>query len=35
VAEWLVGERRQVLATIDAYNRQSPLKDVRARLDGV
>jgi hypothetical protein len=29
IGEWLATERRQVLATIDAYNRQSPLKEVR------
>jgi predicted N-acyltransferase len=34
IGEWLAGERRQVLATIDAYNRQSPLKDVRGASAG-
>jgi len=29
IGQWLAGERRQVLATIDAYNRQSPLKELR------
>jgi predicted N-acyltransferase len=29
IGEWLAGERGQVLATIDAYNRQSPLKELR------
>jgi len=30
IGDWLATERRQILATIDAYNRQSPLKAVRA-----
>jgi predicted N-acyltransferase len=35
IGDWLARERRQVLATIDGYNRQSPLKDVRgARMRG-
>lgn len=33
VAEWLDAERSHVAATIAAYNRQSPLKDVRAALE--
>jgi hypothetical protein len=32
ITEWLATERRQILATIDAYNRQSPLKDVRGKV---
>ena len=32
IAEWLATERRQILATIDEYNRQSPLKDVRRKV---
>jgi predicted N-acyltransferase len=35
IGEWLATERRHILATIDAYNRQSPLKDVRARPERV
>lgn len=31
IGEWLATERRHVLATIDAYNRQSPLKEIRAQ----
>lgn len=30
IGEWLDGERAQVEATIEAYNRQSPLKELRS-----